>query len=48
MILAIGVAALVLAVVGSVFFAALHLRDVTQAAVDERDAGGPGAGGDAS
>ena len=34
MILAVGVAALVLAVVGSVFFAALHLRDATQAAVD--------------
>ena len=34
MILAVGVAAIVLAVVGSVFFAALHLRDVTQAAVD--------------
>jgi type II secretion system protein J len=34
MILAVGVAALVLAVIGSVFFAALHLRDVTQAAVD--------------
>jgi hypothetical protein len=34
MILAVGVAALVLAVVSSVFFAALHLRDVTQAAVD--------------
>jgi type II secretion system protein J len=34
MILAVGVAALVLAVVGSVFFAALHLREVTQAAVD--------------
>jgi type II secretion system (T2SS) protein J len=35
MILAVGVAALVLAVVGSAFFAALHLRDVTQATVDE-------------
>jgi len=35
MILAVGVAALVLAVIGSVFFAALHLRNVTQAAVDE-------------
>jgi type II secretory pathway pseudopilin PulG len=35
MILAVGVAALVLAVIGSVFFAALHLRDVTQAAVDK-------------
>ena len=34
MILAVGVAALALAVIGSVFFAALHLRDVTQAAVD--------------
>ncbi|HLZ54087.1 MAG TPA: GspJ family type II secretion system protein [Verrucomicrobiae bacterium] len=34
MILAVGVAALVLAVVGSVFFAALHLREETQAAVD--------------
>ena len=34
MILAVGVAALVLAVVGGVFFTALHLRDVTQAAVD--------------
>jgi general secretion pathway protein J len=34
MILAVGVAALVLAVIGSVFFTALHLRDVTQAAVD--------------
>ncbi len=34
MILAVGVAALVLAVVGSVFFTALHLRDATQAAVD--------------
>ena len=34
MILAVGVAALVLAVIGSVFFAALHLREVTQAAVD--------------
>jgi len=34
MILAVGVAALVLAIIGSVFFAALHLRDVTQAAVD--------------
>jgi type II secretory pathway pseudopilin PulG len=34
MIMAVGVAALVVAVVGSVFFAALHLRDVTQAAVD--------------
>ena len=47
MILAVGVAALVLAVVGSVFFAALHVRDETQAAVDKRDAGGPGAGRDA-
>ena len=35
MILAVGVAALVLAIIGSVFFAALHLREVTQAAVDE-------------
>jgi type II secretion system protein J len=35
MILAVGVAALVLAVIGGVFFAALHLREVTQAAVDE-------------
>jgi len=35
MILAVGVASLVLAVIGSVFFAALHLRDVTQATVDE-------------
>ena len=35
MILAVGIAALVLAVIGSVFFAALHLREVTQAAVDE-------------
>ncbi|HXR49142.1 MAG TPA: type II secretion system protein GspJ [Candidatus Limnocylindrales bacterium] len=34
MILAVGVAALVLAVVGGVFFAALHLREETQAAVD--------------
>jgi type II secretion system protein J len=34
MILAVGVAALVLAVIGSAFFAALHLREVTQAAVD--------------
>jgi len=35
MILAVGIAALVLAVIGSVFFAALHLRNVAQAAVDE-------------
>src|SRR5208282_517363 len=35
MILAVGVAALVLSVIGSVFFAALHLREVTQAAVDK-------------
>jgi type II secretion system protein J len=35
MILAVGVAALVMAVVGGVFFTALHLREVTQAAVDE-------------
>jgi len=34
MILAMGVAALVLTVAGSVLFAALHLRDATQAAVD--------------
>jgi len=34
MILAVGVAALVLVIIGSVFFAALHLRDVTQASVD--------------
>ena len=34
MILAVGVAALVLTIIGSVFFAALHLREVTQAAVD--------------
>jgi type II secretion system protein J len=34
MILAVGVAALVLAVIGSTFFAVLRLRDVTQAAVD--------------
>jgi type II secretion system protein J len=35
MILAVGVAALVMAVVGGVFFTALHVREVTQAAVDE-------------
>ncbi|MDE3099542.1 MAG: GspJ family type II secretion system protein [Verrucomicrobiota bacterium] len=34
MILAIGVAALVLAAINAVFFAALRLRDATQAAVD--------------
>jgi type II secretion system protein J len=35
MILAVGVAALVLAVIGSVFFAALHLQTATQEAVNE-------------
>ncbi len=35
MILAVGVAAIVLVAVNAVFFTALHLRDVTQAAVDE-------------
>jgi len=35
MILAVGVAALVMAVVGGVFFTALHVREVTQTAVDE-------------
>ena len=35
MILAVGVAALVMAIVGGVFFAALHVREETQAAVDE-------------
>jgi type II secretion system protein J len=35
MILAVGVAALVMAVVGGVFFTALHMREVTQAAVAE-------------
>jgi hypothetical protein len=35
MILAVGVAALVMGVVGGVFFAALHVREVTQAAVDQ-------------
>jgi type II secretory pathway pseudopilin PulG len=35
MILAVGVAALVMAVVGGVFFTALHVREETQAAVDE-------------
>jgi prepilin-type N-terminal cleavage/methylation domain-containing protein len=35
MILAIGVAAIVLVVINAVFFTALHLRDRTQAAVDE-------------
>jgi type II secretion system protein J len=35
MILAVGVAALVMAVVGGVFFTALHVREVTQAAVDQ-------------
>jgi type II secretion system protein J len=35
MILAVGVAALALAVVGGVFFTAVHLRDVTQTAVDQ-------------
>ena len=35
MILAVGVAALVLAAVNAVFFSALHLRERTQAAVDE-------------
>ena len=35
MILAIGVAAIVLAAVNAVFFTALHLRERTQAAVDE-------------
>jgi len=35
MILAVGVAAIVLVAINAVFFAAVHLRDVTQAAVDE-------------
>ena len=35
MILAIGVAAIVLVAINAVFFSALHLREVTQAAVDE-------------
>jgi len=35
MILAVGVAALALAVVGGAFFSAVHLRNVTQAAVDQ-------------
>ncbi len=35
MILAVGIAAIVLVAINAVFFAALHLRDVTQAAVDE-------------
>ena len=35
LILAVGVAALVMAVVGGVFFTALHVREVTEAAVDE-------------
>ena len=35
LILAVGVAALVMAVVGGVFFTALHVREVTQTAVDE-------------
>ena len=35
MILAVGVAALVMGVVGGVFFTALHVREVTQAAVDQ-------------
>ena len=35
MILAIGVAAIVLVAINAVFFTALHLRDATQAAVDE-------------
>ena len=35
MILAVGVAAIVLIAINAVLFAALHLRDVTQAAVDE-------------
>ena len=35
MILAVGVAAIVLVAINAVFFAALHLRDATQAAVDE-------------
>jgi type II secretion system protein J len=35
MILAIGIAAIVLVAINAVFFSALHLREVTQAAVDE-------------
>jgi len=35
MILAVGVAAIVLVSINAVFFAALHLRDATQVAVDE-------------
>ena len=35
MILAIGVAAIVVGAISAVFFSALHLREVTQAAVDE-------------
>ena len=35
MILAVGVAALVMGVVGGVFFTALHVREVTEAAVDQ-------------
>ena len=35
MMLAIGIAAIVLVAINAVFFSALHLREVTQAAVDE-------------
>ncbi len=35
MILAVGIAAIVLVAINAVLFAALHLRDMTQAAVDE-------------
>ena len=43
MILAVGVAAIVLVAINAVLFSALHLREVTQAVVDDATPPGPGA-----